>query len=152
MSNVIALRPEQVSVKKACEVLLLNRSSVYRKAKQPQADQGDKTCRKKAPQPRALTEEERAKVVETLVSETYRDQPPMEVYHDLLDQGVYLCSVRTMHRILHQEKANGERRNQRAAKKMQSLVFKQAQQTRFIPGISPSWRLKGVYAIYLCMW
>jgi len=117
MSNVVNLRPNQVSLKKACDVLLLNRSSAYRKAKRAKAGQDAKTCRKKALQPRALTADERAKVVWTLVSETYRDQPPMEIYHDLLDQGVYLCSVRTMHRILHQEKAVGDRRNQRAAKK-----------------------------------
>ena len=115
MNNVIALRPEQVSLKKACEVLCLNRSTAYQKAKRANAGQTAKTARKHAPQPRALTEDERTKVIETLGREIYQDQPPMEIYHDLLDQGVYLCSVRTMHRILHQEKANGDRRNQRPA-------------------------------------
>ena len=110
MNNVIALRPEQVSLKKACEVLCLNRSTAYQKAKRANAGQTAKTARKHAPQPRALTEDERTKVIETLGREIYQDQPPMEIYHDLLDQGVYLCSVRTMHRILHQEKANGDRR------------------------------------------
>jgi putative transposase len=117
MSNAMTERPEHVSVKKACEVLCLNRSTAYQKAKRAKAGQVAKTSRKHAPQPRALNEDERAKVVEMLVSETYRDQPPMEIYHDLLDQGVHLCSVRTMHRILHQEKASGDRRNQRPAQK-----------------------------------
>jgi len=117
MNNLIVLRPKQVSLKKACEVLCLNRSTAYQKAKRTKAGQTPKTSRKQAPQPRALTEGERAKVVETLVSEPYQDQPPIEIYHDLLDQGVYLCSIRRMHRILHQEKANGDRRNQRPAQK-----------------------------------
>jgi len=117
MNNVIELRPKQVSLKKACEVLSLNRSTVYHKAKRSKTNEPAKTSRKHAPQPRALTPGEEARVVETLMSERYRDQPPMEVYHDLLDQGVYLCSVRTMHRILGRENANGDRRNQRPAQK-----------------------------------
>ncbi len=40
------------------------------------------------------------------------DKAPREVYATLLDAGEYLCSVRTMYRILDKEKAVQERRNQ----------------------------------------
>src|SRR5208337_3410310 len=41
-----------------------------------------------------------------------RDKAPAEVYATLLDEGVYLCSIRTMHRILAQHAELKERRNQ----------------------------------------
>ena len=40
---------------------------------------------------------------------------PVEVYHTLLERGVCLCSISTMHRILREYAENGERRNQRVA-------------------------------------
>jgi putative transposase len=74
-----------------------------------------KRSRKEAPQPRALSADERAHVVATLNSDSYCDQPPTAVYQSLLEQETYLCSVSTMHRILRESKTNGERRPQRAA-------------------------------------
>ena len=49
---------------------------------------------------------------DTLNSDRFMDKAPREVYATLLDNGEYLCSVRTMYRILHEEKAVRERRNQ----------------------------------------
>ncbi|WP_044413110.1 IS3 family transposase [Thiomicrospira microaerophila] len=69
--------------------------------------------RKHSAQPKALTESERQDVVNLLIGDTYTNQPPMQVYHDLLQQGEYLCSVSTMHRLLRAQNLNGERRNQR---------------------------------------
>lgn len=51
-------------------------------------------------------------VVEVMNSDRFRDQPPAEVYHTLLDEGQYLCSVSTMHRILRGSQCNGDRRQQ----------------------------------------
>ena len=39
---------------------------------------------------------------DTLNSERFVDQAPTEVYATLLDAGKYLCSVRTMYRILEE--------------------------------------------------
>lgn len=39
----------------------------------------------------------------------------MQMYHTLLERGENLCSISTMHRILRENKQNGERRQQRAA-------------------------------------
>lgn len=58
---------------------------------------------------------ERQNVLETLHSQTFVDQPPAEVYSQLLEQGQYLCSVSTMHRVLRDAGENGERRVQRPA-------------------------------------
>ncbi len=45
-----------------------------------------------------------------LHEERFIDQPPAEVYAKLLDEGRYLCSVRTMHRLLAESAESGERR------------------------------------------
>jgi putative transposase len=66
-----------------------------------------------APTPaRALKPEEREQVLDLMHSERFMDQAPREIYATLLDEGRYLCSVRTMYRILEQESEVRERRNQ----------------------------------------
>jgi hypothetical protein len=65
-----------------------------------------------APSPRALSEEEQSVVRETLNSPRFRDQAPREVYATLLDEERYLCSRRTMYRILEQNQEVQERRDQ----------------------------------------
>ncbi|WP_160115304.1 DDE-type integrase/transposase/recombinase [Oligella ureolytica] len=62
-----------------------------------------------------MSEEERSKVTEVLTSDEYADKPPAQVYYSLLQQGIYLCSISTMHRLMREEELNGERRQQRPA-------------------------------------
>ena len=62
--------------------------------------------------PRALSPAERQAVREVLYSERFVDHAPAEVYATLLDEGVYLCSVRTMYRLLKEKSSSGERRRQ----------------------------------------
>jgi putative transposase len=51
-------------------------------------------------------------VLETLNSERFADKAPAEIYATLLDEGRFLCSTRTMYRILADEGQVRERRNQ----------------------------------------
>jgi putative transposase len=51
-------------------------------------------------------------VLDHLHSERFCDKAPTEVYATLIDEGIYLCSIRTMHRILAQNGELKERRNQ----------------------------------------
>jgi putative transposase len=51
-------------------------------------------------------------VLATLTSDRFCDQPVRQVWASLLDEGTYLCSVRTMYRILAEHQAVRERRNQ----------------------------------------
>jgi putative transposase len=62
--------------------------------------------------PRALSVGERQDVLEVLNSERFWDQAPGEVYAALLDEGRYLCSERTMYRILGANQQVRERRDQ----------------------------------------
>ena len=56
--------------------------------------------RPRAPSHRALGEAERGQVLDLLHSERFVDQAPIRVCAALLDEDRYLCSVRTMYRIL----------------------------------------------------
>ena len=107
-------RPARVSVTRACEVLGLNRSTMYARRQRANHDEPPRFSRKESVQPRALSEQERATVVDVLHREQHCDQPPAEVYQRLLEQDQYLCSVRTMHRILQKLGESGDRRPQRS--------------------------------------
>ena len=61
---------------------------------------------------RRLTQTEETEVLNQLTSEKFIDLAPEEVCATLLDEGKYLCSPRTMYRILKANKAVRERRNQ----------------------------------------
>jgi putative transposase len=64
------------------------------------------------PQPRALSDGERAEVLDVLHSERFVDAAPAAVYAALLDEGRYLCSESTMYRILRERGEVRERRRQ----------------------------------------
>jgi len=112
---VLEQRPERLPLARACAVLGLNRSTVYRRRKRAVDTRPPRRSRKESVQPRALSSQEREHVIETLHRAPYCDQPPAEVYQRLLENNQYLCSVSTMHRLLRQHGENGERRAQRPA-------------------------------------
>jgi len=96
---------ERVGVSTACQALGVPRSSLYR-ARQP------KRKPESRPTPeRALKPEEKDQVCQTLNGERFQDCAPREVYATLLDEGEYLCSWRTMYRILKERQQVRERRN-----------------------------------------
>ena len=61
---------------------------------------------------RALDNTERERVLDVLASSRFLDRSPGEVVATLLDEGRYLCSERTMYRLLAAEQPVRERRNQ----------------------------------------
>jgi len=105
MSLVQALS-QQIGVAAACQALGVPRASYYR-AQQPKQERQQRT-----PSPRALSQAEREQVRDTLNSERFQDCAPRQVYAALLDEGQYLCSWRTMYRLLHEFQEVRERRHQ----------------------------------------
>jgi len=84
------------------------RGSHYR-AKAPQP------VRETAPRPtppNALTEAERTQVLQVLTGERFADKSVAQTWATLLDEGTWLCSMSTMHRILRAHGCAGERRAQ----------------------------------------
>jgi putative transposase len=102
---VVELTPI-VGARAACEAVGRSRASHYRAHPVRPVTLGP--ARPPAPrrrQPRALTQAEEAAVLDVLHGERFVDAAPEAVYATLLDEGVYLCSVATMYRLL---RARGE--------------------------------------------
>jgi putative transposase len=92
----------------ACRALGVPPATIYRWRRPPQS---------RAPRPRSapartLSEAERIGVLTELHAERFQDASPAEVYATLLDEGRYLCSERTMYRLLSVRGEARERRNQ----------------------------------------
>jgi putative transposase len=93
----------------ACGVLGQPRSSWYRHHRRSPAPlRPPRPARR--PQPRALQAAERHQVLDVLHDERFWDAAPASVYATLLDEGVYLCSVSTMYRLLRTHGETGDRR------------------------------------------
>ena len=97
----------QVGVTRACEVLTIPRSSFYRPKRRVSS-----TSQRPTPA-RALEPDQRFEVREILNGDRFCDQAPRQVWARLLDEGRYLCSWRTMYRILDSFAEVRQRRNQR---------------------------------------
>ena len=96
----------QVGWQPACRALGVSRATVYRRRRPP----GPAA---RHPQPaRALAPTEQAAVLAQLHSPRFVDLAPREIYATLLDEGHYLCSPRTMYRLLEAAHEGRERRNQ----------------------------------------
>jgi len=62
--------------------------------------------------PGRLAAAKRQAVLDLMREPRFIDQAPAEIYAELLDQGLYYCSIRTMYRILHENGEAKERRQQ----------------------------------------
>ena len=103
--ETVALHGPRLGVGRLCRALAVPRATYYRHLEA------------KAPPPRptptrALTVDERRTVLGVLHEPRFADQAPAEVYARLLDEGRYLCSERTMYRILAANAEVRERRDQ----------------------------------------
>ena len=96
-----------VGTTRACAGLGVARATWYRQ-RRPKASKGVRRT-----PPLQLVDAERAIVLDTLMSSRFVDYPPAQVYAILLDEGRYLCSIRTMYRLLASVQAVRERRDQR---------------------------------------
>jgi putative transposase len=107
-------------MKKACALLGASRATHYRRCRPPRL--GPPAPRPTPPN--ALDEAERQRILTVLRSPEFCDLAPAQVWARLLDDGVYLCSISTMYRLLASVGENRERRRQRThpAKKKPELL------------------------------
>jgi len=80
----------------ACDLLGIARATRYRRRRPPVAGP---PAPRRAP-PNKLSEPERQHVLTVLRSPEYCDLAPAQVWARLLDDGIYLCSISTMYRLL----------------------------------------------------
>jgi len=97
---------KSIGAQAACAALIVPRSSLYR-ARRPRPERTSPKI-----SPRAFSQAEKIKVRQELNSERFQDRAPREVYATLMDEGRYLCSWRSMYRILAENDEVRERRNQ----------------------------------------
>ena len=91
--EVVAEVGTRLGVAPTCTALSVSRATYYRR-QQPPKERTSRTSH------RALSETERSDVLGVLNSERFVDMAPASVHATLLDEESYLCSVRTMYRIL----------------------------------------------------
>ena len=101
------------SVKRACELPGKSRATLHRQ-RHPVPAAGTAPPGPRAPHPAALTAAEQAALLALLDSERFADKSPAQVYAILLDDGIYLASIRTMYRVMTLADQVRERRAQAA--------------------------------------
>jgi len=102
LSVIVGLRP-------ACRALGAAPATIYRRRRPPRPPAARRP--REAPA-RALSAPERELVLGELRSERFVDASPAAVWATLLDEGRYLCSPRTMYRLLAGQGEVRERRDQ----------------------------------------
>ena len=70
-----------------------------------------------------MSQSERERIIAVLHEPEFVDQPPAEIHAKLLDQGIYLASVRTMYRLLESLDSSKERRRQRPPHRYEKPVL-----------------------------
>jgi putative transposase len=99
-------RVDILTVADACEVVGIARANYYR------AKSAKEKPTMKRRSHRRLSEAECERVLDVLVSDGYCDKSVRQVWAELIDAGIYYCSVRTMYRVLARKAAVRERRDQ----------------------------------------
>ena len=105
------LAAEIGNTRRACDAMGSPRASLYRHVRRLA---GPVLVRLSTPRPspaRALAQVERDAVLAKLHEPRFVDLAPAQVHATLLDEGTYLCSQRTMHRILATAQESRERRD-----------------------------------------
>lgn len=98
-----------VSIRQWTDALDISRATLYRLVNPPEK----KPAKPRKKSPRALTTSEVQTVKDTLHSPRFLDASPPQAWSTLLEEDKYLCSVRTMYRILSSLGESKERRQQR---------------------------------------
>jgi len=107
MISVVDQLSPTVGIAAACRAFDLPRASFYRRP-----IIGPLPLKIRPSPARALSPDERTIVRGVLHSTRFQDCAPAAIQATLLDEGQYLCSTRTMYRVLEQDGSTRERRDQ----------------------------------------
>jgi len=110
IAPAVLLLAEHTSTAKACALVGKPRGSHYRDRQPVLVAPTQRTPR--ASPPNALTAVEQDEVITVLTSPRFCDKSVAQTWATLLDEGVYLASMSTMHRLLRLSGQSGDRRNQ----------------------------------------
>ena len=96
-----------LSINKICNEIGIPKSTYYYWKDKNKETKKDKSVYSP---PWSLPLEEKEMIISIMNSENYFDKSPNYIFYSLLDHGVYLCSIRTMYRILKENNQAKERR------------------------------------------
>jgi len=106
MMQTVADVKARLGVAPTCAAMGVARSNFYRHQRPPGV------AAPRRPSPRALSPTERETALAVLHEPRFVDLAPAQVYTQLLDEDRYLCSERTLYRILAENQEVRERRDQ----------------------------------------
>ena len=101
----VTINAEKDGVRALCNVLAVPRSTYYRKLRPWHGPRRWTSAR-------SLSTDDVTRVLAALHEPRFCELAPAEVYASLLDEGIYLCSERTMYRVLERHREVRERRAQ----------------------------------------
>ena len=111
--RAIATLIPRVGVRAACDAVGVAQAGYYRRHRRsPAPARPVPVAHRDRDQPRALSDAERRTILDVLHSKRFADKAPAQVWAILLDEGVYLGSQSTFHRLLAQARETRERRAQ----------------------------------------
>jgi putative transposase len=103
----------RLGVRAASDALGIAQASYYRRHRtSPPPARPAPIAHRDRPQPRALSAAEQEAILDELHSARFADMSPTEVWAILLDEGRYLASIATFHRLLRRAGETRERRRQ----------------------------------------
>ncbi len=94
---------------KACQAVALAARTYYALRRPSTAPARVRVPSGRAPHPRALSQVQREEALSVMGSERFADQSASQVHATLLDEGAYLCSERTLYRLLEKAGQNTAR-------------------------------------------
>jgi putative transposase len=112
IAPAVLLLAEQTSTATACALLGKPRGSHYRDRRPVPLVPAQRTPR--ASPPNALSAAEQDEIIKVLTGPRFCDKSVAQTWATLLDEGVYLASMSTMHRLLRLIGQAGDRRDQAA--------------------------------------
>lgn len=112
MGVVSALAAAGWAVRLACRMAGVSHASYYRWLSPAQPGPAPGPAHTDRLQPHALGGQERAAVLKELNSTAYGHLSVHQAWHRMFDNGIYLCSLSSFHRIARAAGQNGDRRDQ----------------------------------------
>jgi putative transposase len=96
-------------LKPACDELEISPRTYQRWSKVHESIEDKRPTAERKPPKNKLSDKERATILQVINSSEYADLVPGQIVPKLADQGIYLASESTIHRILRDEKQNTHR-------------------------------------------
>ena len=108
LSDIDTAREGGARLKPCCKIVGLTVRAIQRWRND---EEGDKRPTAERSSPKAMTEEEKNKIIKVCNSEEYKDKTPNEIVPMLAEKGIYIASESTFYKVLKERKLLKHRSN-----------------------------------------